>query len=147
MYGKSVNQLKIHQKFILSSIYGYFWKDLKKKKLKFYKKSKNLQKSLIFFFILPVIMFQVIEQWSLIDSIYFCIVTLTTVGFGDLSPSPLQVFTVKEYILKNVIRTVKISMEVTLLCSIAGSAACGKWWDLLLSRFCSTFIRLKKLHF
>ena len=26
------------------------------------------------------------EGWSLVDAVYFCIVTLATVGYGDLSP-------------------------------------------------------------
>jgi hypothetical protein len=28
-----------------------------------------------------------LEHWSLIDSLYFCVVTLATVGFGDLHPT------------------------------------------------------------
>lgn len=26
------------------------------------------------------------EKWSILNSVYFCIVTLTTVGYGDLTP-------------------------------------------------------------
>ena len=26
-------------------------------------------------------------DWSIVDAIYFCIVTMSTVGYGDLSPS------------------------------------------------------------
>ena len=28
-----------------------------------------------------------VEGWSLIDSIYFCVVTLGTVGYGDITPT------------------------------------------------------------
>ncbi len=31
--------------------------------------------------------YMVVEDWSLVDALYFCVVTSTTVGFGDLSPS------------------------------------------------------------
>lgn len=32
------------------------------------------------------VMYRYLEDWSWIDSIYFTVVTLTTVGYGDFSP-------------------------------------------------------------
>lgn len=33
------------------------------------------------------VVYSVLEGWSPIDSLYFCVVTLATVGFGDLTPT------------------------------------------------------------
>jgi voltage-gated potassium channel len=34
-----------------------------------------------------VIFYMVQEGWSFVDALYFCVTTLTTVGFGDPAPS------------------------------------------------------------
>jgi hypothetical protein len=33
------------------------------------------------------VVYSVLEHWSLVDSLYFSVVTLATVGFGDLHPT------------------------------------------------------------
>jgi voltage-gated potassium channel len=54
------------------------------------------------------------EEWTLIESLYFCIVALTTVGFGDFSPTTpgTQIFTII-YILTG------FGVLVALLTSVA----------------------------
>jgi len=45
---------------------------------------------------LGTVVYRILEDWSWVDSFYFSAVTLTTVGFGDLTPttSASKLFTV-----------------------------------------------------
>jgi voltage-gated potassium channel Kch len=33
------------------------------------------------------VFYHLVEKWSWVDSFYFCVVTLSTVGYGDFSPT------------------------------------------------------------
>lgn len=37
----------------------------------------------LLFVAVPILVFQEVEQWTLLESAYFVVITLTTVGFGD----------------------------------------------------------------
>lgn len=37
----------------------------------------------LLFVAVPILVFQEVEGWSLLESAYFVVITLTTVGFGD----------------------------------------------------------------
>ena len=39
------------------------------------------------FSVIPSFFFSNIENWEFLDAFYFTIITLTTIGFGDLTPS------------------------------------------------------------
>ena len=40
--------------------------------------------------------YTVVENWSIVDSIYFCVMTIATIGYGDLAPTSAlsKIFTI-----------------------------------------------------
>ena len=40
----------------------------------------------IIFLVIPTIIFMSVEDWDLLDALYFSLVSLSTIGFGDFTP-------------------------------------------------------------
>lgn len=69
------------------------------------------------------VFYRQVEDWSWLDSFYFTIITLTTVGYGDLSPTTpgSKVFTVAYLI-------VGIGLLLTFVERVASHAVEGSRW-------------------
>ncbi len=60
-----------------------------------------------------VLFYRFVEKWSWVDSLYFCVVTLTTVGIGDVAPETdgAKLFTIA-YILIGLGITIAFLTEI-----------------------------------
>lgn len=57
----------------------------------------------VLFVALPAVIFKHIEGWSTLDAIYFVVITLTTIGFGDYVAGNFFLITLSYNVLRNYI--------------------------------------------
>ncbi len=50
------------------------------------KEYRDLLLTSMFFIGIGSVVYHYLEGWSWIDCMYFCVITLTTIGYGDFSP-------------------------------------------------------------
>jgi hypothetical protein len=57
---------------------------------------KLLAASALTLLVIGTVVYKLLEDWSWVDSIYFSVIAVTTVGFGDITPSTdaSKIFTV-----------------------------------------------------
>ena len=51
---------------------------------------RNLLLTTIILLIVGAFTYQWLEGWEFIDALYFCVITLTTIGYGDFSPQTTE---------------------------------------------------------
>jgi len=56
---------------------------------------------LVFLLVGGTFFYQQVQGWTILDSLYFCVMTISTIGYGDLTPTtPLsKIFTIAYTIL------------------------------------------------
>lgn len=64
----------------------YFWIITLRQALK-EPEARGALRSAIVLLTSGVIFYMLVEHWSFVDSLYFCVTTLTTVGFGNPAPT------------------------------------------------------------
>ena len=75
---------------------------------------KVLLASAVTILMVGTVAYMLLEGWSAIDSLYFCVVTLATVGYGDLHPTTeaARLFTIG-YVLSGIGILAAFASELT----------------------------------
>ena len=62
---------------------------------------REMSVALIVMLVSGTVFYSAVEKWSVVDSIYFCVMTLATVGYGDLHPtsSISKIFTIVYFVV------------------------------------------------
>ena len=45
---------------------------------------------IVVMFIIPTIVFNIVEGWDILKGVYYCFITLSTIGFGDYVAGELR---------------------------------------------------------
>ena len=101
----------------------------------------------LIFVLIPGFVFSAIEEWNLRESIYFTVVTLTTVGFGDFVPAQRNDSIVSFYKLVSVAWLwIGLALVATLITEVQKLLkALGKWYHM--NNYCRRkILTLKQRH-
>ena len=74
----------------ISRVVGAIWRGLRDPAF------RHVLVGLVVTLISGTIFYSAVEGWSVVDSVYFCVMTLSTVGYGDLHPTTAvsKIFTI-----------------------------------------------------
>jgi voltage-gated potassium channel len=76
--------------------------------------------------LIGTLIYHYLEGWSYLDALYFCVITLATVGYGDLTPTtPLAKLVTIIYIFNGVAILLALFDRIRVLRSDSGDGPAG----------------------